>query len=159
MFRVTLVVFATLASSAALRAEEPPRRLNYPDDRRQAQEDLAKLQGSWVRVLGENDGRRSTAPDSWTATYEGDRLTLKSGGEHYRTGLVTLDATRTPRAMNTWDVDGPNKDAVFPGIYELDGDKLKVCFAHPGEKRPTEFKADGSAGGGFVFYVYERRKP
>ena len=156
MFRVGLVVVAALASSLALRAEEPPRRVNDPDDRRQSRDDLAKLQGCWVRVLGENDARRSTAPANWTATYDGDRLTLESNGEHYRTGLVTLDAARTPKAM---DLDGPNKDAVFPGIYEFDGDKLKVCFAHPGEKRPTEFKADGTTGGGFIFYVYERRKP
>lgn len=159
MFRATLVIVATLVSSVALKAEEPPQGLSYPDDRRQTLVDLAKLQGSWVRVLGENEARRSTAPESWTATYEGDRLTLESGGQHYRTGLVTLDASRMPRAINTWDLDGPNKDAVFPGIYEFDGDKLKVCFARPGEKRPTEFKADGSAGGGFIFYVYERRKP
>ena len=25
------------------------------------------------------------------------------------------------------------------GIYELDGDKLKVCFTYPGGQRPKEF--------------------
>jgi hypothetical protein len=27
------------------------------------------------------------------------------------------------------------------GIYEFDGDKLKVCFDATGKKRPTEFKS------------------
>ncbi|MDZ4818747.1 MAG: hypothetical protein SGJ20_07225 [Planctomycetota bacterium] len=31
------------------------------------------------------------------------------------------------------------RDKTLAGIYELDGDTLIVCFAKPGEPRPTEF--------------------
>ena len=37
------------------------------------------------------------------------------------------------------------KDVVFQGIYALDGDDLKICFAPPGEKRPTEFVTQGGS--------------
>jgi hypothetical protein len=31
------------------------------------------------------------------------------------------------------------------GIYQLEGDTLKVCIGDFGKKRPTEFKADGDS--------------
>jgi uncharacterized protein (TIGR03067 family) len=69
---------------------------------------------------------------------------------------VTLDPARTPKAMNTWDLDGPFQDQTVPGIYRLDGDTLKLCFARPGEKRPTEFTT--RSGTGFLVVVYKRQK-
>jgi uncharacterized protein (TIGR03067 family) len=157
MFRVILFALAAVSPTLNLRADEPGR-LEGVDARRASVEDLASLQGVWVRVSAEVEGRTTDLREgSWTATYRGDQLTLESDGRHYRTGVVTLDASRSPRAMNTWDLDGPQKDATMPGIYAIDGDTLKVCFAHPGAKRPTEFKT-GEAGG-FLCYTYQRRKP
>ena len=41
------------------------------------------------------------------------------------------------------DIVGGKNDKSL-GIYELDGDKLKICFAKERTGRPTEFKrADG----------------
>lgn len=36
---------------------------------------------------------------------------------------------------------GPTKGKTHHGIYMLDGDTLKFCFAAPGQERPTEFTA------------------
>lgn len=106
----------------------------------------------------ETQGRRSSNDGAnWTATYEGDQLILRSNGKHYREAIVTLDPTRTPKAMNTWDVDGATKDKTYPGIYEIDGDTMRVCFAHPGDDRPAEFST--TRGTGFLYYIYERQKP
>ena len=32
------------------------------------------------------------------------------------------------------------------GIYEIDGDNYKVCFAPPGKDRPKEFSSKGDEG-------------
>jgi uncharacterized protein (TIGR03067 family) len=107
----------------------------------------------------ETDGEE-VAPDhfmDWTASYEGDSLALKAGQEIRRRGIVTLDPSRNPKATNTWDLDGPFADQTVPGIYDLKGDTLKLCFARPGEARPTEFTT--KKGSAFLFVVYKRKKP
>ena len=44
------------------------------------------------------------------------------------------------------------------GIYELEGDTFKVCFAAPGKAdRPTEFKS--AAGSGHRLLVLKRETP
>jgi uncharacterized protein (TIGR03067 family) len=129
------------------------------DPRDAAKKDLAQLQGAWSLVAMEAEGR-SLDPEvfeGWGSVYEGDRLILKAKDEIRRRGIVTLDPAQTPKAMNTWDLDGPFQDQTVPGIYLLDGDTLKLCFARPGEKRPTELTT--RSGTGFLVVVYKRQKP
>ena len=59
--------------------------------------------------------------------------------------------------MNTWDQDGPSEDSTYPGIYEFDGDTLRVCFARLGGVRPTGFSS--TQGTGFLYYLYKRQRP
>jgi uncharacterized protein (TIGR03067 family) len=145
MNKALILTVCTLAAG-------PPR-----DD--PARADLDKLQGTWTLVVMEHEGESAPAEEfkGWTATYEGNRLTLRAGEEVRRRGLVTLDAGRKPKAMNTWDKDGPFEDQTVPGIYEIDGDTLRVCFARPGEDRPREFTT--KRGTGILYCVYKRARP
>jgi uncharacterized protein (TIGR03067 family) len=128
-------------------ANQPPRT------------DLDKLQGTWLLVAMESEGENVPAEDfkDYKSVYEENRLTLLAGDRVRRRGLVTLDPSRKIKAINTWDQDGPYADRTVPGIYELDGDTLKLCFARPGEERPKEFTT--KSGTGFLFCVYKRQKP
>lgn len=124
-----------------------------------ADPDLDRLQGTWQLVAMETEGHEVPADElkGRTAVYEGNRLSLRSGADVRRRGIVTLDSSRSPGAMNTWDQDGPFADQTVPGIYELSGDTLKVCFARPGEERPKRFTT--KEGTGFLYCVYRRQKP
>lgn len=133
--------------------------LTAADDPARAPSDLDRLQGVWQLVAMERDGE-SAAPEELTrdtATYEGNRITLRSGEKVRRRGIITLDPSRTPKAINTWDLDGPFEDQTIPGIYELDGDTLRLCFGGPGELRPRTFTTKG--GQAFLMVVYKRKKP
>ena len=60
-----------------------------------------------------------------------------------------------------WTVDvtytsGDNKDKTMPGIYEIDGDTCKVCFAPVDKERPTDFEA--KEGTDCVVTVWKREK-
>jgi uncharacterized protein (TIGR03067 family) len=151
---VLLMVTVTVRATA-----EDPKPGTVADARKAAREDLKKLQGAWLRIAMEHEGDDVPVdPDRESvAIYEDDTLTLVNGGEAYRRGIVTLDATKNPRAMNTWDLNGPFADATLAGIYELKDDTLRVCFARPGNARPTEFTS--KRGSGFLVCVYKRKKP
>jgi uncharacterized protein (TIGR03067 family) len=119
--------------------------------------DLDGLQGKWVLTSMETEGDVVPAEDikDWTAVYEGNRLTLRAGDRIRRRGIVTLAPDRTPKAMNTWDQDGPYDDQTVPGIYELKGDTLRLAFARPGQERPKEFTS--KSGTAFLVCVYKRQ--
>jgi uncharacterized protein (TIGR03067 family) len=120
--------------------------------------ELAEFQGTWVMVSMETEGHEVPAEDikDSFAVYEGNRLTLRAGERVRRRGIVTVDPARRPRAINTWDQDGPFEDQTVPGIYALEGDTLKLCFARPGQERPKEFTT--KSGTAFLFCVYKRVK-
>jgi uncharacterized protein (TIGR03067 family) len=88
--------------------------------RKQAKADMEKMQGKWVRVAMEVEGKPVSLDSVLTAVYSGEVLTLAIDGKVYRSGaIVTLDPRQLPRAVNTWDVEGPFKDRTLPGTMRL----------------------------------------
>jgi uncharacterized protein (TIGR03067 family) len=131
---------ATLALALGLvAADKPP--------------DATELDGTWVMVSGEQDGVKLPADAVKVSrlTIKGDRHTVKLGedtlvGTH-KLGKGTIDAT---------DKEGPFMGKSLKGIYRVKGDELTVCFAAPGEPRPTEFKSGPEAG--HLLHVWKRQK-
>jgi uncharacterized protein (TIGR03067 family) len=151
MTRLAAIAFVLLAAWAPARADDK-------DPREAARKDLERLQGTWTVVSMEREGEAmpNEEIEGRTCVYKNDMFTLMSHGEPRRRGLITLDPSRTPKALNTWDLNGPYTDATVPGIYELKGDTLKLCFSRPGGERPTEFGT--KAGGGLLLVVYKKTK-
>jgi uncharacterized protein (TIGR03067 family) len=72
--------------------------------------------------------------------------TVKKVDEVIQAGTQKLDPSKSPKAIDVKVTEGPAKGALMLGIYEINGDTLKVCFDAEGKKRPTHFKsAPGSA--------------
>ena len=125
-----------------------------PDD---AKNDLKKLDGTWVLASGENDGKKISADTLKTGqlTIDGDKHTVKVGDTTYK-GTHKLDPTAKPKTIDITPTNGDNKGKTSLGIYDLDGDTLKICWAPAGKDRPTEFKsADGS---GVFLAVHKKAK-
>jgi uncharacterized protein (TIGR03067 family) len=97
----------------------------------QSKKDRASLQGAWELVSAESNGEPppSGLLDGAEFAFSGDRLTLLA-----KEGTFELDATKSPRQINF--VRGKTRQL---GIYELDGDNLKLCVG-PSDDRPKEFK-------------------
>ena len=90
----------------------------------------------------------------FVVTFEGDKHTVKKGDEVIQVGTQKLDPSKSPKTIDVTMTEGLNKGTVMLGIYEIDGDTLKVCFDAEGKKRPTEFK---SAPGSQTFVNVHKR--
>ncbi len=158
-FRFAFAVVSSLVLVEAKAQDPPPKPATPAVDPKPAQADLDKLQGFWDCKSWVYDGNRPEHNgQDFESIYDGNQITLKRKGREYRHGIVTLNPNRSPKAVNTWDLDGPFADRTNRGIYEIDGDKLKVCFAlDPNGDRPTEFSSE--PGSKRLYLIYERRRP
>jgi uncharacterized protein (TIGR03067 family) len=128
------------------------------DDKADVEKEFKKFHGVWTFESAEAGGRKTPADDlkGVTLTFAGDKYTVKRGDEVIQVGTQKLDPSKSPKAIDVTVTEGLNKGAVMLGIYEIDGDTLKVCFDEEGKKRPTEFK---SAPGSQTFVnVHKRAK-
>ena len=157
--RLASVVVFNLMLVWAQAQDPSPKPAAPAVDPKEVQADLDKLQGIWDCKSWIFDGERAEhSGQGFESIYAGNQITLKRQGREYRHGIVTINPARSPKAVNTWDLDGPFADRTNRGIYELEGDKLKVCFAlDPDGDRPTEFASE--PGSKRLYLIYERRKP
>ncbi len=126
--------------------------------------DADAIQGTWERVLDdrEEDLRKS---QEWEIT--GRTITIHYPAPMHGDGppddvmTYRLDPTRTPRAIDLTPTAGPRypKGRVLQGVYECDGNGLKVCFDRGDPStRPTAL--DAPAGRGTVVsFTFRREAP
>lgn len=127
-------------------------------DKADMEKELKKFQGVWTVDSLESGGKKIPAETmkDMTLSCEGDKYTVKNGKDVIQVGIQKLDPSKSPKTLDATVIEGYGKGEVKPGIYEIDGDTLKVCFDEAGKKRPTEFKtADGSQT---TLVVYKRVK-
>ena len=113
------------------------------DDQVDLKKEVSKFQGTWTFESSETGGKELPAGElkGLILTFEGDKHTVKKGDEVIQVGTQKLDPSKSPKTIDVTVVEGLNKGTVMLGIYEIDGDTLKVCFDPQGKKRPTEFKS------------------
>jgi uncharacterized protein (TIGR03067 family) len=112
-------------------------------DKADLEKEVRKFQGTWTIESSVTGGRAIPADQlkGFIVIYEGDKHTVKMGDKVIQIGTQKLDPSKSPKAIDVTMTEGPNKGAVMLGIYEIDGDTLKVCFDPQGKTRPTEFKS------------------
>src|ERR1700687_2364052 len=100
--------------------------------------DKEKLQGTWAGGSAVYDGKPVPAEDAKNVrlVFAGDKIKLSTKGKDFElAGTFTIDPTKKPKTV---DVDfGEKKKGT--GIYELDGDTLKIAHGEFGDPRPKDF--------------------
>lgn len=143
-FAAGTIVALALALSASIRAEDDAA-------------ELAKLEGTWAITEFTSKGQK--VPEDqlkhMQIVFAKDKTaTMKMDGNAVDTSTFEIKSGEKPKHMDMKETKGENKDKVEMGIYELDGDTLKICSAAINEKRPTEF---GSKEGGTTTLVILKR--
>ncbi len=126
-----------------------------------AMKELQKMEGTWLVTLLELNGEKATEEQNQRPQIKllvkGDKYTVYHGEERVVEGTLKLDPTKKPKTMDIIADDGPNKGLAMQGIYELEGDTMKVCFAQLRQERPSEFRT--KAGTNQMLFGYKRVKP
>ena len=106
-----------------------------------------KLEGSWTItsvVRNDNPLPEDRLKDA-RIVFQGKTFTHKQGEKTLAKGTFRLDPGEKLGVIDLVVTDGEEKEETTLGIYELEGDVLRICGARPGQERPTEFETrDGS---------------
>ena len=105
--------------------------------------DPAKLPGTYEFVSGVKDGTSVPADNLKAVTFiiTKDGMELKSPDGSFKF-KYTLDATKTPAAIDMEITESPIPDAKGmkrKGIVSLDGDTLKLAYGAMADDTPTDF--------------------
>jgi uncharacterized protein (TIGR03067 family) len=124
-----------------------------------AKTDLAKLQGEWVMVSGSRDGQMlaTNIVANSRRIAKGNEMTVTVGGQLLMQATFTIDPARKPKNIDYAINHGPHMGQTELGIYEIDGDTIKFCFAIPGEERPADFTT--KMGDKRTFSTWKRAQP
>jgi uncharacterized protein (TIGR03067 family) len=140
-------VFLSLVAICALNAADPP----LPDQQ--------AIAGSWRVVACELEEKllpEKVFKDLDYQLKEDGTWALKGGPGFPKAtgGTFTLGPKASPKTIDFTPADGPFKGKTFRGIYQLEGDELKACFAFPDKERPKIFVT----GPGSVLEFWRRAK-
>ena len=127
-----------------------------PDDA--SKKDLEQLQGDWGAVSTTIDGNRLGDDESQVVfrTIKGNEYSVSVYDKPVGKGTLTLDATKKPKEMDSRPANAAKDAPPLLGIYELDGDTLRTCYALAGKERPKDFEC--KKGSGHTLTVWKREK-
>jgi RNA polymerase sigma factor (sigma-70 family) len=117
--------------------------------------DLQKLDGMW-RLVKLEIGGKAVDPEIWGRNvrreFSGTTVQFHSGLRVTKSE-ISIDPSKTPKCIDETWVTG----ARTHGIYELQGDTLRLFLVPADEQRPSEFKT--KEGTQQALATYERVKP
>ena len=138
MSRLSLIAVPTILALCISTQDEKPTQ---PRDRA-AKQELQRIQGAWQFTSLQENGDKVPDADlkDRTIFFGREAFVVKQAEQILQTGTQKLDPSKTPKTINAMVAQGERKGDILLGIYELDGDTLKVCFDTEAQKRPADFK-------------------
>ena len=142
MYIARLVKFLALTMCVAASAAEKP------------DSDKEKIKGSWQFVSSTEGGQETKLPSGMTVVITDSLLTTRRPGQDLVGGKYMLDPTQKPRQIDLSIEETRGHPIVQKGIYDLQGDTLRIHLAVAGQPRPTDFEA--KAGDSGTVWVLKR---
>jgi uncharacterized protein (TIGR03067 family) len=151
-----VLMLVSLSFVLQVQADDKDKK-DAPDKEKVAAEDK-KFEGTWIITKMETGGRVATEEElgGMYFVFKGKKYEQKQGDNVIEGGTQDLDPTKTPKHMDVKVTDGQTSGQTQLAIYEIDGDKVRACFAQHGSKeRPSKFE---SKEGSEHIYIEMKRK-
>jgi erythromycin esterase len=113
------------------------------------QRDVDRMQGTWQAVQMNRDGEIQPLQGMFAnlqLIVQGDRRTIRSGQTVFSEACYRLNPVAAPPTIDLVVTKGAARGQILLGIYELSGDRLRVCYAVPGRERPRDFTPKAGSG-------------
>jgi uncharacterized protein (TIGR03067 family) len=120
--------------------------------------DLERFQGTWYLVAAVKDG--NVLPEDkvkqTTIVFKGDTFRFPGLSEYAtsKEGTIKLDENKTPKEIDAISTD----KEVMLGIYRMDDNGYKICFAPAGKPRPTDIRSEPGSGNILQSWSREAKK-
>jgi uncharacterized protein (TIGR03067 family) len=127
-----------------------------PQQRSSKSAAATEFEGEWKMVSAVMDGNpMEESAVQWVRRVTiGDEITVTAGPQVLMKMTFKHDPSRSPKAIDYVNTKGSNKGKTQLGIYEFDGDLLKICMGAAGSPRPSKFES--VRGDGSTFTVWKR---
>jgi uncharacterized protein (TIGR03067 family) len=117
---------------------------------------VTEFEGEWQMVSAVMDGvPMDPSAVEWVKRMtHGSETTVYAGPQVMMKMEFTSDPSKAPKTIDYVNTAGSNKGKSQQGIYEFEGELLKICIAAPGKPRPTQFQSD--RGDSRTFTIWRR---
>ncbi|MBM3994957.1 MAG: TIGR03067 domain-containing protein [Planctomycetes bacterium] len=118
--------------------------------------ELKQFQGKWAAAVMIDNGKPvdEKMRKATTLIVDGNKFVLKDDDKVILEGTFKIDPLKKPKSIDATVSFGANKDVVVLGIYQIDGDVRKSCFADADKTRPDRFRKEE----GFLYLEWKRIK-
>lgn len=116
-----------------------------------------KVIGKWEPVEIVVDGKKvAPAPETLLEVRPDGAYVVTIGGKLYTKGQGKGDESKTPHESDIMPTEGPNTGLMVRQIYKVEGGRMTVNAARPGDPRPKNFTSE--PGSGQTLSVWRRVK-
>jgi uncharacterized protein (TIGR03067 family) len=118
---------------------------------------LKAMQGSWnvISLIDKSGKADADQLKRLEIVFAKDKMQILKDNKVAEDFNVRADNTKTPKEMDLVSMAGADQGNSHLGIFEWQGDVLKICTAAIGKGRPTEFTA--KAGTTWIVYELKRK--
>jgi uncharacterized protein (TIGR03067 family) len=118
---------------------------------------VTEFEGEWRMIAGVMNGQAmEKSVVQWVKRVtRGSQTTVYAGPQVMMAMRFSFDPSKSPKTIDYINTAGANKGKSQQGIYEFEGNLLKVCVAAPGSPRPAEFES--LPGDDRTFTVWSRK--